>query len=167
MAQCKTVLSPLLMHRKYCSLAVLHWALNIVLNSLQVVIYTKAAMSNMEIFSFWYLNANCSSSIADALDILQSCTKPSILCGEIHSYVLSQKVTICYPLFAQWSSCIILTIGSANERRRYRYIVTSSLTCLAHVAVSRWRLTRQCWHLAILCCTLTPPMSKHVSARAR
>ena len=67
MAESKPAVTPVLMHWSYCSLALSH----------QYVLFCVPTLTHKTIHSDGLVQA-CSNSSANALELLQSCTKPSL-----------------------------------------------------------------------------------------
>ena len=110
-----------------------YWLLCIIKNS--PLIWQNPYIESGPYGYFNGLVKDCSNSIADALELLQSCTKPSIISHCVWSLKLGNISLICINGCQYWGCVIylcndkivsyididlgiILAMGSANERRR-------------------------------------------------
>ena len=89
------------------------------------------------------LAQDCSNSIANALELLQSCTKPSvqefneIASQEIYPMVCAYMYHVCFSVTSlKLGPGIILCMRPANERRRYT--VTSPFDTTIQVRNVTW-----------------------------
>ena len=121
MAQCKTAVSPLLTHWRYCSLVLSHrhilLLVQVTSNEHSAILWTLVRKQ----WTWWPVQ-DCSISIANALEILQSCTKPST-----HAVVSSDGI--------KWAWSHSLDIGQSGTKPNL----------VAKILATKFGFVPDCW----------------------
>ena len=85
------------------------------------------------------LTQDCSDSIANALELLQSCTKPSTYCCKI-SYVVRLLMTKLRPRSVNVESTSLLFKRRRKKSTNVDPRTSSSPTCIFNAIVSCWKI---------------------------